>query len=339
MKIAIAGATGAVGTELIELLEIRKFPVSSLKLLASARSAGTMLLFRGEKITVEELTHDSFEGIDVAFFSAGGSRSLEFVPSAVKAGAVVIDNSSAFRMEDHVPLVVPEVNPEAAFTHQGLIANPNCTTIQMVVALNPLHQAAVINRVVVSTYQAVSGSGAKALEELKDQTKAYAAGEPLKHEIYPCPIAFNVIPQVDVFLDDGYTKEEMKMVFETRKIMSAPSMRVTATCVRVPVFRSHSESINIETESKLTSAEAVALLESAPGVMVQNELKPGGYPVPAEISGKFDTYVGRIREDISCENGLSLWVVADQLYKGAALNAVQIAELLGTKPKAEGGLN
>jgi len=338
MRIAIAGATGAVGTDLIDLLERRNFPVSSLKLLASARSVGTKLTFKGQEITVEELTHDSFQDIDIAFFSAGGSRSLEFVPSAIKSGALVIDNSSAFRMDEGTPLVVPEVNPEAAFEHKGLIANPNCTTIQMVVALNPLHQAAQINRVIVSTYQAVSGSGAKALDELKNQTRDFAAGEPLKHEIYPCPIAFNVIPQVDVFLDDGYTKEEMKMVHETRKIMSAPAMKITATCVRVPVFRAHSESINIETNSKLSPADAVTLLYKAPGVVVKNELNPGGYPVPAEVSGKFDTYVGRIREDISCENGLSFWVVADQLYKGAALNAIQIAELLQTKPKASGGL-
>ncbi|MDT8445486.1 MAG: aspartate-semialdehyde dehydrogenase [bacterium] len=338
MKVAIAGATGAVGADLIDLLERRNFPLSSLKLLASARSVGKKLTFKGQEITVEELTADSFEGIDLAFFSAGGSRSEEFAPAAVKAGAIVVDNSSAFRMDEGVPLVVPEVNGEAAFSHHGLIANPNCTTIQMVVALNPLHQKSPIQRIVVSTYQAVSGSGAKALEELKQQTKDWAAGKPMKNEIYPYPIAFNVIPHVDVFKENDYTKEEMKMVFETRKIMSAPDIRVSATCVRVPVFRAHSESINIETRDKITAAEARAILEQAPGVVVFDEKKPGGYPVPAEISGKFDTYVGRIREDISCDNGLALWVVADQLYKGAALNAIQIAEILLTRPKNQGGL-
>jgi len=339
MKVAIAGATGAVGTDLIDLLERRNFPVTSLKLLASANSAGKTLKFKGQDIVIEELKADSFEGVDLALFSAGGSRSLEFAAAAVKAGAVVIDNSSAFRMESDVPLVVPEVNGEAAFSHKGIIANPNCTTIQMVVALNPLHLKSPIKRIVVATYQAVSGSGAKALEELKQQSQDWVAGNELKHEVYPVPIAFNVIPHVDVFLDNGYTKEEMKMVHETRKIMDDPNIQVSATCVRVPVFRAHSEAINIETESKISAAQATDILKSAPGVIVMDEHKPGGYPVPAAISGKFDTYVGRIREDISCTNGLSLWVVADQLYKGAALNALQIAELLLSKPKSEGGLS
>ena len=338
MKVAIAGATGAVGADLIGLLEQRNFPVSELRLLASARSVGKTLTFKGQEIKVAELTHNSFKGIDLALFSAGAGRSLEFAPSAVKAGAVVVDNSSAFRMESSIPLVVPEVNPEEAFKHNGIIANPNCTTIQMVVALNPLHLAAGIKRIVVSTYQSVSGTGAMAIEELKTQVHDYVAGNPLKHEIYPYEIAFNVIPHVDVFLENGYTKEEMKMVHETRKIMSAPNVKVSATCVRVPVFRAHSESIQIETERKLSVEEARAILEKAPGVEVFDRREPGGYPTPKEISGSYLTYVGRLREDISTENGLAMWVVADQLLKGAALNALQIAELLLTRPKGQGGL-
>ncbi|MFH2131005.1 MAG: aspartate-semialdehyde dehydrogenase [bacterium] len=332
-RVAIAGATGAVGTELIKLLEQRNFPVTELRLLASKRSVGKKLRFKGEMIAVEELTKDAFEGIDIAFFSAGASRSVEFCPAAVKSGAVVIDNSSAFRMDEGVPLVVPEVNPEAAFDHHGIIANPNCTTIQMVVALKPLHDAAVIKRVVVATYQSVSGSGASGMAELERQVAEYATGKPLKREVYPVQIAFNVIPHVDVFLENGYTKEEMKMVNETRKIMSAPSMMVSATCVRVPVFRAHSEAINVETERKLTANEARKLLEKAPGIKVKDVLEPGGYPTPHEVSESVDTWVGRIREDISVANGIAFWVVADQLYKGAALNAIQIGELLESRRK------
>ena len=327
-KVAIAGATGAVGVELIDLLEKRNFPVDELRLLASSRSAGKQVLFKGESVTVEELTHNSFQGIDIAFFSAGASRSKEYCPSAVSAGAVVIDNSSAFRMDEDVPLVVPEVNPEALQNHKGLIANPNCTTIQMLVAINPLHKAATINRVVVATYQSVSGSGAAAIIELENQVKAHVQGDPLVHDIYPYPIAFNAIPQVDVFLENGYTKEEMKMVNETRKIMSAPNIMVSATCVRVPVIRAHSEVIQIETEKKLSAVEAREILAKSPGIIVMDERVPGGYPVPSEVAKKFETYVGRIREDISVKNGLAFWVVADQLYKGAALNAIQIAETL-----------
>ena len=338
MNVAIVGATGAVGADLIDLLEKRNFPISSLKLLASARSVGKSCNFKGTQIAVEELNHNSFQGIDLAFFSAGGDRSLEFAPSAVKAGALVIDNSSAFRMQEDVPLVVPEVNPNAAFQHKGLIANPNCSTIQMVVALFPLHQASPIKQIVVSTYQSVSGSGVNAIEELKQQVKDWLDGNELKHSIYPVPIAFNVIPQIDSFVDNGYTKEEMKLVHETRKIMGDPSILISATCVRVPVFRAHSEAVYIETTDKLTAAQATQLLKSAPGVVVLDERKPGGYPVPAAITGKYETYVGRIREDISTDKGLSLWVVADQLYKGAALNAIQIAELLLSKPKAQGGM-
>ncbi len=330
-RVAIAGATGAVGTELIKLLEQRSFPITELRLLASKRSVGKKLLFKGEMVAVEELTTDAFAGIDIAFFSAGASRSVEFCPAAVKAGAVVIDNSSAFRLDEGVPLVVPEVNPEAAFDHQGIIANPNCTTIQMVVALKPLHDAAVIKRVVVSSYQSVSGSGAAGMLELERQVADYAAKKPLISDVYPVPIAFNVIPQVDVFTDNGYTKEEMKMVHETRKIMSAPTMLVSATCVRVPVFRAHSEAVTVETEKKLTTEIARELLQKAPGIKVKDIQEPGGYPTPREVSETFDTWVGRIREDISVENGIAFWVVADQLYKGAALNAIQIGELLLSK--------
>ena len=331
-RVVIAGATGAVGGELIKLLEQRDFPVDELTLLASKRSVGKKLIFKGQEIEVKELTHDAFTDIDIAYFSAGAGRSKEFCPSAVKAGAVVIDNSSAFRMDDDIPLVVPEVNPGAALAHNGIIANPNCTTIQMVVALKPLHDAANIKRVVVSTYQSVSGTGAAAIAELEQQTHDYVGGQEIKHDVYPVQIAFNVLPHVDVFQDNGYTKEEMKMVNETRKIMDAPDIQVSATCVRVPVFRAHSEAINIETEKKLTAEEATELLSKADGVVVKDSRKLGGYPTPLEIAEQFGTYVGRIREDISVENGLAFWVVADQLYKGAALNAIEIGELLLSKP-------
>ena len=326
--VAIAGATGAVGTEFLELLEARDFPMKSLRLLASSRSAGSKLKFRGENLEVEELTPKSFKGIDIAFFSAGGSRSKEFAPHAVDSGAVVIDNSSAFRMDEKVPLVVPEINPKQAFEHQGLIANPNCSTIQMVVALNPIHRAANIQRVVVSTYQAVSGAGASAMEELKQQLRAWANDEPMKQEVFPTQIAFNLFPHIDVFQDNGYTKEEMKMVHETRKIMNAPNMQISATCVRVPVLRAHSEAVWVETEKPLSESEARELFEKEPGIVVQDERESGGYPTPWHITETQETYVGRIRKDISHPNGLTFWVVADQLYKGAALNAIQIAEVL-----------
>ena len=326
--VAIAGATGAVGTEFLKLLEARDFPMKSLRLLASSRSAGSKLKFRGENLEVEELTPKSFKGIDIAFFSAGGSRSKEFAPHAVDSGAVVIDNSSAFRMDEKVPLVVPEINPKKAFEHQGLIANPNCSTIQMVVALNPIHRAANIQRVVVSTYQAVSGAGASAMEELKQQLRAWANDEPMKQEVFPTQIAFNLFPHIDVFQDNGYTKEEMKMVHETRKIMNAPNMQISATCVRVPVLRAHSEAVWIETEKPLSESEARELFEKEPGIVVQDERESGGYPTPWHITETQETYVGRIRKDISHPNGLTFWVVADQLYKGAALNAIQIAEVL-----------
>ena len=326
--VAIAGATGAVGTEFLKLLEARDFPMKSLRLLASSRSAGSKLKFRGENLEVEELTPKSFKGIDIAFFSAGGSRSKEFAPHAVDSGAVVIDNSSAFRMDEKVPLVVPEINPKQAFEHQGLIANPNCSTIQMVVALNPIHRAANIQRVVVSTYQAVSGAGASAMEELKQQLRAWANDEPMKQEVFPTQIAFNLFPHIDVFQDNGYTKEEMKMVHETRKIMNAPNMQISATCVRVPVLRAHAEAVWVETEKPLSESEARELFEKEPGIVVQDERESGGYPTPWHITETQETYVGRIRKDISHPNGLIFWVVADQLYKGAALNAIQIAEVL-----------
>ena len=326
--VAIAGATGAVGTEFLKLLEARDFPMKSLRLLASSRSAGSKLKFRGENLEVEELTPKSFKGIDIAFFSAGGSRSKEFAPHAVDSGAVVIDNSSAFRMDEKVPLVVPEINPKQAFEHQGLIANPNCSTIQMVVALNPIHRAANIQRVVVSTYQAVSGAGASAMEELKQQLRAWANDEPMKQEVFPTQIAFNLFPHIDVFQDNGYTKEEMKMVHETRKIMNAPNMQISATCVRVPVLRAHSEAVWVETEKPLSESEARELFEKESGIVVQDERESGGYPTPWHITETQETYVGRIRKDISHPNGLTFWVVADQLYKGAALNAIQIAEVL-----------
>ena len=326
--VAIAGATGAVGTEFLKLLEARDFPMKSIRLLASSRSAGSKLKFRGENLEVEELTPKSFKGIDIAFFSAGGSRSKEFAPHAVDSGAVVIDNSSAFRMDEKVPLVVPEINPKQAFEHQGLIANPNCSTIQMVVALNPIHRAANIQRVVVSTYQAVSGAGASAMEELKQQLRAWANDEPMKQEVFPTQIAFNLFPHIDVFQDNGYTKEEMKMVHETRKIMNAPNMQISATCVRVPVLRAHSEAVWAETEKPLSESEARELFEKEPGIVVKDERESGGYPTPWHITETQETYVGRIRKDISHPNGLTFWVVADQLYKGAALNAIQIAEVL-----------
>ena len=327
-NVAIAGATGAVGREFLKLMEVRDFPINTLKLLASERSVGKKLEFCGEQIAVEELTPKSFQGVDLAFFSAGKGRSREFVRHAVDAGTVVIDNSSAFRMDPDVPLVVPEINPHMAFKHNGIIANPNCSTIQMVVALNPLHKAATINRVVVSTYQSASGAGAKGMRELLKQTQAWVNNEPLEVSAFPAQIAFNLFPHVDVFLENGYTREEMKMVNETRKIMDAPEMGISATCVRVPVLRAHSEAVWIETERKLTPQEAREILEKAPGIVVKDEPVAGGYPMPWDVDETVETYVGRIREDFSHPRGLAFWVVADQLYKGAALNSIQIAEVL-----------
>ena len=327
-NVAIAGATGAVGGEFLKLMEARDFPIKNLKLLASERSVGKKLEYCGEQITVEELTPKSFKGVDLAFFSAGKGRSKEFVHHAVDSGTVVIDNSSAFRMDPDVPLVVPEINPHMAFKHKGIIANPNCSTIQMVVALNPLHKAATINRVVVATYQSTSGAGARGMSELLKQTSAWVNNEPMEVSAFPAQIAFNLFPHVDVFLENGYTREEMKMVNETRKIMDAPEMGISATCVRVPVLRAHSEAIWIETERKLTPQEAREILEKAPGIVVKDEPVAGGYPMPWDVEETVEIYVGRIREDFSHPRGLAFWVVADQLYKGAALNSIQIAEVL-----------
>jgi len=327
-NVAVAGATGAVGEVMIRILQEREFPVRNLRLLASERSEGKQLEFKGEKIKVERMTPDSFKGIDIALFSAGASRSKEFCPAAVEAGAVVIDNSSAFRMEPDVPLVVPEVNPDAVRRHKGIIANPNCTTIVTVVPLKPLHDFARIKRMIVSSYQAVSGAGARAIDELRRQVMAFAKGEQMEVSAFPYQIAFNVLPHIDAFLENGYTKEEMKMVNETRKIMEDDSIRITATTVRVPVFYAHSVSVNIETEKKLTPRMARELLSRAPGVRVHDDPANRIYPMPLLVAGEDDCFVGRIREDESVENGLNLWVVGDQLRKGAALNAIQIAEAL-----------
>ncbi len=331
--VAVCGATGAVGREMLKTLEQRKFPCKEVRALASARSKGTTVPFAGTDLTVDELTENSFAGVDIALFSAGGSTSERFAPAAAKAGCVVVDNSSAWRMDPKCPLVVPEVNPHDLDWHKGIIANPNCSTIQMVVALKPLHDAAKITRIVVSTYQAVSGTGQKAIEELSNQVQMMFNGrvDEIEPKVYPYRIAFNCLPQIDVFLDNGYTKEEMKMVNETKKIMGDDSIKVTATCVRVPVFYGHSESVNIETETKLTADEARILLAKAPGVTVVDHPKEKLYPMPIDAAGEDDTYVGRIREDDTIENGLNLWIVSDNLRKGAALNAVQIAETLAER--------
>lgn len=326
-NVAIAGATGAVGETFLQILEERNFPIRNLTLLASARSVGKKLKFKGEDYTVEELTHDSFKDIDIALFSAGGARSLEFAPSAAKAGALVIDNSSAFRMEKDVPLVVPEVNPQDAFKHNGIIANPNCTTIIMVVALKPLHDYSKIKRVVVSSYQSASGAGAKAMEELMQQARDWAAGKELKVENFVHQLLFNVIPHIDKFTENGYTKEEMKMFNETRKIMGDNEIKVTATCVRVPTLSAHSEAVTVETEKEISVEKARELFASAKGLQLMDNPDKNEYPMPLFVAGKDDCYVGRIRKDISAENSLNFWVVGDQLRKGAALNAIQIAEL------------
>lgn len=326
--VAVVGATGAVGTEMIATLEQRNFPIEKLRLFASDRSTGKTLQYKGQDIKVEALSETCFQGIDIALFSAGGERSKIWAPVAAKSGCVVVDNSSEWRMDPKVPLVVPEVNPQDLSWHKGIIANPNCSTIQMVVALKPLHDAAKIKRVVVSTYQAVSGTGKKAMDELMQQTTDLLNFRPATPAVYPHQIAFNVLPQIDKFLDTGYTKEEMKMVNETKKIMGDDSIRVTATTVRVPVFRGHSESVNVETEKKLTANQVRELLAKAPGVTVFDAPEKGVYPMPIDCDGKDDVYVGRIREDESVENGINLWVVSDNLRKGAALNAVQIAEVL-----------
>ncbi|MEE9515543.1 MAG: aspartate-semialdehyde dehydrogenase [Candidatus Adiutricales bacterium] len=327
-NVAVAGATGAVGQEMVKILEQRDFPVETLKPLASSRSIGRTVEFHGQEIPVEVLDKDSFIRCDLALFSAGASISLEYAPLAVKSGCVVVDNSSAFRMEPHIPLVVPEVNPNALKNHPGIIANPNCSTIQMVVALKPIYDAAGIKRIVVSTYQAVSGTGQKAVDELAHQTKALIGGGEAKNHVYPHRIAFNCLPHIDVFQDNGYTKEEMKMVNETHKIMEDESIMISATTVRVPVFYSHSEAVWIETGKKITPEEVRRLLSKAPGVTVFDNPTKNEYPLAINAAGMDDTYVGRIREDISCENGIVMWVVSDNLRKGAALNTIQIGEHL-----------
>lgn len=329
-NIAIVGATGAVGQEMMEILQERNFPVKEIKLLASERSAGKELEYKGNKIKIEKLGENSFENIDIALFSAGSSRSREFAPIAAQSGAVVIDNSSAFRMEEDVPLVIPEINPHAVagYKNRGIVANPNCTTAVTLMALKPLHDLGNIKRVIASSYQAVSGAGAQAIEELRNQTLAWANSEEIHSETFPHQIVFNVLPQIDSFLDNGYTKEEMKLHNETRKILENNEIALTATTVRVPVFRAHSVAVNIETEKKISVSEAKEALNSFPGIKVVDEPGELKYPMPIDAAGTDDCIVGRIREDYTVSNGLSFWVVGDQLRKGAALNAVQIAELL-----------
>jgi aspartate-semialdehyde dehydrogenase len=331
-NVAVVGATGAVGSQMIECLEERNFPVGKISYLASSRSAGEILEFKGKPVVVEELTHDSFAGVDIALFSAGGGRSEEFCPSAARAGVVCIDSSSAWRMDQDVPLVVPEVNAHAIaqYTNKGIIANPDCSTIQLVVALKPLHDYATVRRIVVSTYQSVSGAGKKAIEELRTQTVGLLNGRPVECSVYPYRIAFNCLPQIGSFAPNGYTREEIKLVNETRKIMAA-DIRTTATTVHVPVFYGHCESVNIETERKITVAVARELLKNAPGVKLMDDPVNEVYPMPIDAAGQDLTLVGRIREDESIENGLNLWIVADNIRKGAATNAVQIAEILVEK--------
>ena len=331
VNVAVAGATGAVGTRMLSILEQRNFPVDHIKALASARSVGRKLTFRDEKIPVEELTADAFEGVQIALFSIPKDLSRRFSPEAARRGCVVVDNSNAFRMDPDVPLVVPEVNPGDIARHKGIIANPNCSTIQMVMALKPLHDAARVKRVVVSTFQSVSGIGLKAIEELELATRAYLAGEPHEPRVFPYPMAFECIPQIpnaDAFAPNGYTTEELKMHNETRKIMGDDRIHVTATTVRVPVFYAHSESVNVETEKKITPDEARTLLAAFPGVQVVDDPAHMQFPLARMAEGTDPVYIGRIREDESIACGLNMWIVADNLRKGAALNAVQIAEKL-----------
>ncbi|WP_018250183.1 aspartate-semialdehyde dehydrogenase [Orenia marismortui] len=327
-NVAVVGATGAVGREMLKILEERDFPFDNLKLLASERSEGKKLTCKGEEYVVEATTPESFEGVDIALFSAGGGVSKKFAPEAAKRGAVVVDNSSAWRMDPEAPLVVPEVNPEDIFKHKGIIANPNCSTIQMVAALKPIYDKVGIDRIVVSTYQAVSGTGKAAIDELREQAKAILASEKAESNVYPYQIAFNVLPHIDIFFDDGYTKEEMKMVNETQKIMGDDSIKVTATAARVPVVYGHAEAVNIETKEKLTVSEAKELLDNAPGVRVVDKPEELAYPMQIDTESTDDVLVGRIREDNTIEKGLNLWIVANNLRKGAALNTIQIAERL-----------
>jgi aspartate-semialdehyde dehydrogenase len=326
--VAVVGATGAVGIEMIKTLERRRFPLRQLTLLASSRSAGKKMSFRDQTLPVRELTADSFAGIDLALFSAGGAISRQFSPAAVQAGCVVVDNSSAFRLDETVPLVIPEVNPEDVRSHRGIIANPNCTTAVTLMALYPLHQAFGVNRIFASSYQAVSGSGAKAIEELRRQIDEITSGRPATKEVYPHQIAFNVLPQIDSFLPSGYTKEEMKLENEGRKIMHHPSFRASVTCVRVPVYRAHSVAVSAEFERPVTVEAARQVLQMAPGLDLVDEPENHRYPLPLEVAEKDNCAVGRLRKDCALENGLCFWVAGDQLLKGAALNAVQIAEEL-----------
>lgn len=331
--VAVVGATGAVGREMVEILEERKFPVTDLRPFASERTAGESVSFRGGDVTVGLLGKDSFAGVDIALFSAGEEISRIMAPVAASAGAVVIDNSAAWRTDPAVPLVVPEVNGNSAFSHQGIIANPNCSTIQLVLALKPLHDAARIQRVVVSSYQSVSGTGKEAIEELMEQTRALLSFQPAEARVYPFQIAFNLLPQIGGFDEEGYSSEEKKLVNETKRILGDASIRVTATAVRVPVFRAHAESVNIQTERPLSADEARAVLSEAPGVLVYDDPSRKIYPMPVDATGTDLVYVGRIREDATAGHGLNLWIVSDNLRKGAALNAVQIAELL-IRPEA-----
>lgn len=339
LTVAVVGATGAVGREMLKTLHERNFPATEVRAFASARSAGSKVPYGDGELVVQELKEDVFDGIDIAIFSAGGSTSLQFAPHAAHAGCVVVDNSAAWRMDERCPLVVPEVNPQALAEHNGIIANPNCSTIQMIVALKPIYDAVGIKRIVVSTYQAVSGTGQKGIEELERQTRDVFNLRDPECKAYPYQIAFNILPHIDVFLENDYTKEEMKMVNETKKILGDDSVRVTATCARVPVFYGHAESVNVETERKMTAKECRVLLSQAPGVKVFDNPREKMYPMPLYAAGTDDAFVGRIREDESIENGLNLWIVADNIRKGAALNAVQIAEelirrdLLGVKDR------
>lgn len=326
--VAVVGATGAVGIEMLKTLENRNFPVGKLTPLASARSAGKKLKFRGEDVTVQELTENSFSGIDIALFSAGGSVSKQFAPIAAKAGCVVVDNSSAFRMDPNVPLVVPEINAEDIKAHKGIIANPNCTTAITLMALYPMHQMFGVKRIFASSYQAVSGTGVKALVELQNQVEQIVTGKPVKIEVYPHQIAFNVLPHIDAWLDNGYTKEEMKMENEGRKIMHLPNFKASVTCVRVPVYRAHSIAVSAEFEKNVSVEGAREAILKASGIDLMDDPQNNIYPLPLAVTGKYNCQVGRIRKDCAFDNGLCFWVAGDQLLKGAALNAVQIAEEL-----------
>ncbi len=328
LVVAVVGVTGAVGQTTLKILEERKFPVRDLRAYASARSAGKTVTFKGDSVRVETVGPESFKGVDIALFSAGSAQSKEYAPAAVRAGAVVVDKSSAFRMDPAVPLVVPEINPHAVRGHRGIVACPNCTTIVTVMPLKPLHEAGRLRRVVATSYQAVSGAGVNGVAELREQTLAWARGEPITPKFFPHQIAFNVIPHIDKFAPDGYTGEELQLVNEVRKILELPDLPVSPTTVRVPVFTAHSVAVNAETETKVTRERAREIFAGFPGLKLWDEPGENRYPMPAVVEGQDDCYVGRIREDLSLPNGLNFWVVGDQLRKGAALNGIQIAELL-----------